>query len=293
MVAPASGWNPFAPKVTFTRRVPAPHNLGPLTRIALIELSGENALIFSHNFKQAVAADGVFELTDATSERGSLSKLTRDDKPAKEFRKAHPADVYIGVNISRCSTHPASRIHREKQKDKSYVTKTYYWVTSSCNAIVRLIDGRDGRELTSFPVTSTRKSGESLQIYGYAAATVEAEALRSLVNDVRSGFTPRSEEESIVLDKKSPKFKDAMQQIKNRKIENARQLWEDTLAAGEESAALHYNLAAVCEALGDATAAREHYTEASKLDSASKLYREELGRFETREKQKAALLLRP
>ena len=293
MAAPASAWSPFAPKVTFTRRVPAPHNLGPLTRLGLVELSGENAHTFSHNFKQAVAADGVFEMTDATSERSSLSKLVRNDKPAKEFRKAYPADVYLGVNISRCFTYPVSRVHREKQKDKSYVTKTYYRVTSSCNAVVRLIDGRDGRELTSYPVSSNRKSAESLQIYGYEAATVEAAALRALVNDVRAGFTPRSEEESIVLDKNAPKFKVAMQQIKNRKIENARKLWEDTLAAGEESAALHYNLAAVCEALGDATSAREHYNDATKLDSASKQYREELSRFEAREKQKAALLLRP
>lgn len=288
-----AGWNPFAPKVTFTRRIPAQNNLGPLQKLTMVETRGEDSAEFLRHFKNRVSADGVFTLTDATTAGVPLSRLTGDDKATKAFRKDHPADVYMGVNLGGCSSNLQSAAREEKQKDKSKVTKTYYWYTANCTATARLINGKDGRELASYSATGDAKSAESQKMYGFEATGTKGSALQELVGRVSAQFTPRQDKESVVLDKKAPQFKPAMERIKASQIAEARRIWEEALPSDSRSGPLHFNLAAVSEALGDADAARKYYTDAMNLSPAEKRYSLELAQFEQRERDKAALLVRP
>lgn len=288
-----AGWNPFAPKVTFTRRIPAPHNLGPLQKLSLVEIRGANSADFLRLFENRVTADAVFSLTDATAEGLTANRLTGDEKEAKAFRKEHPADVYLGINLGGCSSNLQSAARQEKQKDKSTITKTYYWYTATCSATARLIDGNDGRELASFSATGDEKSAESEKMYGFEATSTEGSALQDLVRAVSAQFTPRLDKESVVLDKKAPQFKPAMERIKASQLAEARRIWEEALPSNSQSGTLNFNLAAVSEALGDAEAARKYYTDAMNLSPTEKRYSMELAKFEQRERDKAALLVRP
>jgi len=287
-----AGWNPFAPKVTFTRRIPAPHNLGPLQNLTLVEIRGGDVADFSRHFKTRVVDDAVFTLTDATAAGVPLTRLTGDDKAAKDFRKEHPADAYLGVNLGGCPSTLQSQAREEKQKDKSKVMRTYYWYTANCSATGRLIDG-SGRELALFSVTSDSKSAESQKMYGFEAGATERSALQELVGKVSAKFTPRLDKESVVLDKKAPQFKAAMEKIKASQLTEARQILEAALASNSRSGPLNFNLAAVAEALGDADAARTYYTDAMNLSPSEKRFSMELAKFEQRERDKAALLIRP
>lgn len=289
----SAGWNPFAPKVTFTRRIPAPNNLGPLKTLCLVEIRGGDSVEFSRHFKNRVSTDAVFTLDDATASGVPMSRLTGDAREAIDFRKEHSADVYMGVNLGGCSSNLQSAARTVKQKDKSTITKTYYWYTAICTATARLVDGKDGRELASFSATGDAKSAESEKMYGFESTSTEGSARQDLVGKVAAQFTPRLDKESVVLDKKAPQFKPAMERIKTSELTEARRIWEEALPSNSQSGGLTFNLAAVSEALGDADAARKYYTDAMNLSPTEKRFSLELAKFEQRERDKAALLVRP
>lgn len=89
-------------------------------------------------------------------------------------------------------------------------------------------------------------------------------------------FTPRRISESIALEEDAPEAKAGIERIEAGRYEEARQVWERALERYPDSAPLHYNLGAVCEALGATTSARRHYEEAARLAPFQKKYREAL-----------------
>ena len=61
-----------------------------------------------------------------------------------------------------------------------------------------------------------------------------------------------------------------------------RALWEGELKANPASAPLHFNLAAVCEALDDSACAAEHYREATRIAPTDGRYRAAFDQFRKR-----------
>jgi len=56
-----------------------------------------------------------------------------------------------------------------------------------------------------------------------------------------------------------------MSYIDSEQFDEARRAWEKTEQRSRSSAALQFNLAAICEAVGDITNAEIHYANAEKL----------------------------
>jgi tetratricopeptide (TPR) repeat protein len=106
-------------------------------------------------------------------------------------------------------------------------------------------------------------------------------------------FTPRRITESISLDEKAPLAKAGIAEIEAGRHDRARKLWEGALDANPASAGLLYNLGAVCEALGDARAARRYYEDALGLAPAKTEYRKALDKLEARQRDAEELRRRP
>jgi len=59
------------------------------------------------------------------------------------------------------------------------------------------------------------------------------------------------------------------------RLTDARAIWETALRKNRGSAPLHYNLGAVCEAIGDLPSARRHFERARQLSPEERKYRVE------------------
>jgi Tfp pilus assembly protein PilF len=73
-----------------------------------------------------------------------------------------------------------------------------------------------------------------------------------------------------------------MAMIQADRLGDARAILEIGLRQHPSSSALHFDMAAVCEALGDLQAARDHFREALRIAPDSKQYRSELDLFRRR-----------
>ena len=87
----------------------------------------------------------------------------------------------------------------------------------------------------------------------------------------------------IPLEETAPAFDEGMALIDSGRVAEARARWEAALRNEPRNAALHFNLAAVCEALGDRKAAQGHYTAARSLAPKEERYASEMRLFEKRQ----------
>ena len=94
--------------------------------------------------------------------------------------------------------------------------------------------------------------------------------------------TPRRIRESIELDARAPDMDRAMLLIDAGRLGAARNVWKRALERAPDSAPLHYNIAAVSEAMGEVDVAREHYSAAVRLAPKERWYRLERKMFERR-----------
>jgi tetratricopeptide (TPR) repeat protein len=94
--------------------------------------------------------------------------------------------------------------------------------------------------------------------------------------------TPRRIKESIELDARAPEMDRAMLLIDAGRLAAARNVWTRQLERNPDSAPLHYNVAAVSEAMGEAEVAREHYLAATRLAPKERWYQLEARMFERR-----------
>jgi len=100
--------------------------------------------------------------------------------------------------------------------------------------------------------------------------------------EASEAIMPRRVKESIELDETAPDLDVGLSLIDADRLRDARAAWEASLKLNPNSAALRYNLAAVCEASGDVTAARDYFQQALRLSPAEARYRVELDLFRKR-----------
>src|SRR5262249_1027884 len=91
-------------------------------------------------------------------------------------------------------------------------------------------------------------------------------------------ITPRVVKETIELEERAPSFEEGMAMIDANRLQDARAIWEVALQRNRNSAALNYNLAAVCEAAGDAASAKKYFQSAVRLAPNESRYRAEMRR---------------
>jgi tetratricopeptide (TPR) repeat protein len=236
-----------SPRITFERVVPAPHDIGDAEEIAVVQAIGDSPKIetFVEIFVHQINRSGMLRARDA---RGSTG----------------PADVYLDVKAFTCSTTTREGEGSARDIDRNRVRRRHVWADAICTARIDVLSPAMKR-LSSFQV-----KGEGTSPRGDVVGSDEREialeqAARYAAISAAERITPRRVRESIPLDETAPAFAEAMLLIEAERLADARAMWETTLKKQPRSAALHFNLGALCEALGDRRAAEQHYSAARKL----------------------------
>jgi tetratricopeptide (TPR) repeat protein len=270
-----------APSVTIRRLAPAPYNLGPAKKLVLAAANGptdrETGLV-RVAFIEQIDEQGFFDIEDAVPAREDLfdffERLFSKEKSsrandAEEFRRAHPADVYVRLYVTEVKSWRRTDTKTSKDKDGKETKKVSYWAEANCGFQVTLIDGRDGTRFARFTVARQALSATYDDWSEDLRHDAETSAVNAAVEEALKQFTPRRISERLTLDEKAPRAAEGIDLIKSDKLREARLLWEQAAKEGPGAAGLAYNLGCVCEALGDTTAAAKWYEDAIRLDPAS------------------------
>lgn len=271
-------------RVSFMRTVAPPHDLGKVERIAVIYAIGDNDKIrtFVDVFLDHANRSGTFRVDDATEHGQHLFGGKPDESTIRHIRREHPADIYIGVNRFSCDMTLRGAEGSTRDVDGERVRRRQVWVDAVCRTRVDVIDGITAKRLFSFDVTGEGTSPRSADITDEERNIALLQAARYVAINASEEITPRRVRESIELDDTAPAFEEAVPLIDAERFGDARGLWESALRSHPSSAALHYNLGAVCEAMGDLSTAREHFQEALRLSPDEARYRAEIDLFRKR-----------
>lgn len=295
-VAPALfAWSPFAPKVSYDRLIPAPHNLGPMKKFVLIESRGntDQANKLASDLIDYAQKRHVVEILDGRDNSFRLSDLVGNKEKTAAAAKHWPEpDALLSVQMESCNTDPRSETTQEKDKKGNKTTKTEYWVTASCTADLRIIDAANGRELVSAESTGDGTSIKASSRYSYMTDDAVKDAVNTVALRVFDEFVPRRDRQTLVLEGSAPSFRQANDLIKQQRYADARTTWETTLASNASSAPLHLDLAEVDEVMGDSAEAKKHYEEAARLNP-TETYQKALAEFQKRWAEDESLKKRP
>ena len=272
-----------APRVAFVRTITPLHNLGG-SEVVIIYALGDTP-------KLDTFIDTFLDRTNRSEELRIVSQLEhikkmRGEEPdpvtIRRLRREHPADVYIGVNHFTCATMQRGAEGSEHTTGGERIHRHHVWADAVCKGRMDVIDPASARRLFSFEVrgegTSPRVSGiteEERNIAAEQAAHFAAVQAAEMV-------TPRRIKESIELDARAPEMERAMLLIDAGRLAAARNVWKRQLERSPDSAPLHFNVAAVSEAMGETGVAREHYGAAVRLAPKERWYRLEAKMFERR-----------
>jgi len=267
------------PAVTIRRMAPAPYNLGPAHKLALVEAAGPSPRkteLVRARFLQRVDEQGVFQIEDAVPPAEDvldfLEWLFSKDKPARgrpdpaEFRRRHPADVYVRLRVTDIRSW---RREEAEKKDGKETGEHRYWAEAECSFQVTLVDGRDGTRFARFTITRKANSPIYKEWHDGLRDTAEKDSVNQGVDEALAQFTPQWVSETLFLDDKAPRAAEGAELLKSGDLKGARTLWEGAAKENPGSAGVAFNLGCVSEALGDTTAATRWYAEAIRLDPSS------------------------
>jgi hypothetical protein len=270
------------PRIAFVRTVPPPHELGG-EQVALIYALGDNEGVgrFLDVFVEHTNRTGAIRVTDGV-ERGRHFFAEQPDQEArKRIHRDHPADAYLGVNRFTCETTEHQGEGSTADVDGARVKRHHVWIDAICTARIDAYDS-EVKRLFSFQVKGEGTSPRVLVLTSEERLIATEQAARYAALSASQAITPRQVREAIELDERAPAFDQAWELIDSSHLLEARTFWETALKQNRSSAALHYDLGAVCEALGDLDAARRYFLEALRLSPDQKRYRTEMTAFRHR-----------
>jgi tetratricopeptide (TPR) repeat protein len=256
-----------AARISFERRLPAPHDLGAAEELALLHAIGDNAKVeaFVGRFIEQVNRSGALRMRDAR----------------RELNQRRAADAYLSVKTFTCDTRSGGAEGNAYDVDGKRVRRQFVWVDATC---VARIDIAAGKQRVSFAVKGEGTSPRVEAVTDEERNFALEQAAKYAAVDAAERITPRRVRESIELDETAPAFEEGFARIDVERFDDAREIWERALRQEPRSAPLHYNLAAVCEALGDRKAAELHYVAARELAPNEPRYASELRSFLRRAK---------
>lgn len=273
-------------RITFERILAAPHDLGGAQDLAVIYAIGdtESVSTFLDVFIDQTNRSGTLRVHDATA----LGRNIRgtDRSALRRFQQRFGAQLFIRIDAFTC------RIDKKTGEGSSYdfegkrVRRRQRWVDAVCSARLDLLEIETLRVRSTF---DTRGEGTSQRLVELTQEETDAavdQAARYAAVAAAEEITPRKVRETIALDPTAPAFESGMSMIGAERLRDARRIWEESALRRKDSAPLQFNLAAVCEALGDVEAARQHYAEAQRLAPAESRYRIELEMFRRRNRLK-------
>lgn len=271
------------PHITFTRTIAPPVDLGQAEVVVLIYALGDNTHLgnFIEVFREKVNDSGTLRLEDATRRAQRFIGARADRETALKLQKQEPADAWLGVNAFTCTSTERGGERSVYDADRKRVKRERVWIEAKCTARVDVLSALDLHRITSFEVKGEGASSRVDAISDEERDVAVAEAAKFAAIDAAEHIAPRRIRESLTLSEDVPDFDEAMRMIALDRPAEARALWEKALRT-KRTAALHYNLGAVCEALGDVRAAEQHYLAARKLQPEESRYRDELRSFQKR-----------
>jgi tetratricopeptide (TPR) repeat protein len=282
-IALASAAFAGSPRVTFVRTIPPPDDLGQAEEVAILYAIGDNDRLAAllEMFVDRVNDSNMLRMRDTTLGGRRFVSLGEhpDAATIDKLRKSEPADAYLGVKEFTCRAEERGGEGTALDSSGNHIKRKHVFLDATCTARVDVITAPDLRRVSSFTVKGEGTSPRVESITDEERAIALNQAVRYAAIDAAEHITPRRVRESIPLDETAPAFADAAVMIDAARHEDARAIWTDALKKHRNSAALHYNLGAVCEALGDVAAAEKHYIEARRLGPAEQRYRDELHSF--------------
>jgi tetratricopeptide (TPR) repeat protein len=265
------------PRVSFVRTMPAPRDLGSAEQLAVIYAIGDHRQIttFVDIFVGHTNDTGLLRVEDGT--RQALHFVGEKPNPAeaRKLSQIHPADAYLGVKNFTCTAKSAGGETSFYDVDGKRVKRRRVWIEAVCEARVDVLSATDLRRTFSFTVKGEAASARVADLTDEERKEALDQAARYAAIDASQQITPRRVRESVVLDETAPAFADGMVMIAADRLTDARAIWETALRSHRASAPLHYNLGAVCEAIGDLPAARRHFERARQLSPEEKRFRVE------------------
>ena len=262
------------PRVTYVRVTPAPQSLGDAQEVALVSALGDTlgVEVFVEHLVEQTNQSGTLRMQDA---RDQMHVFVLD-----HLRKAVAADSFLAIRAFTCTSEDRRGEGSVKDADGKRSPRRVMWVETRCTARVEALTAAGAR--FSFGIKGLGTSTRSSAIAPDDREDALMHAARFAAIDAAEQMTPRRVRETILLDDSAPSFDEAFAIIGNGNLTDAQALWVGELRRHPASAALHFNLGAICEALGDEQAAARHYNAAVKLAPKEKRYAAELRSFRRR-----------
>lgn len=262
------------PRIVFERVIPAPYSLGEAERATVIYAIGDNDKIAT--FLEALVTDTAearLRIDDATRHQQHFLAERVEPATIRGLQRQYPSDAYLGVKAFTCTNELRGGEGSVHDQDGKRQRQRVVWVEATCSARVDVLDAKTLAKRFSFVARGEGKSSRVAELSrDVRDAALENAARRAAINAAES-ITPRRVRESIALDDSAPLFDEGMSMIDAERFAEARAIWDRALRQYGDSAALHYNLAAVSEAIGDVEAARRHLNEARRLAPEETRYR--------------------
>jgi tetratricopeptide (TPR) repeat protein len=252
------------PRLTYERVVPAAHDLGR-GDIALVHAIGDTDKIeaFVEHFLYQTNHSGFHRVRDARNTTGA-------------------ADRFLAVKSFSCRIFDREGEGSTRDLEGNRVKRKHFWADAVCSARIDVM-GPDMKRLSTFYGRGEGTSPRNETLTADDRAIALQQAARYTAVDAAERITPRRVREFLPLDDTAPGFEEGMSLIEANRLAETRALWEAALRKDPRSAGLRFNLAAVCEALGDRVAARRHYAAATEMAPKEDRYASAMRAFERRQ----------
>jgi len=271
-----------APRLTFIRNVAPLHELAG-ERVTILYAIGDSAKVdtFLDVFTDHANRSETLKVENAVQHGQHVVGASTDEFVLRRIRREHPADVYLGINAFTCTMTDHQGEGSERDSAGERVKRHHIWTDAVCTARIDVLDASAKRTLT-FSVRGEGTSPRVAEMTDEERGVALEQAARYAALSAAESVSPRRVRETIELDDTAPAFGEALAMIQSERLGDARAILETALRQHPASAALHYDIAAVCEAVGDLQAARDHFREALRLSPNTKQYRSELDLFKRR-----------
>jgi hypothetical protein len=254
-----------ASRLTFERTIPAHQNLGGAEDLVITYAISDTDKIstFLDIFLDQTNRSGTLRVLDGTEEKTPARKR-RLRRQTKEIPPHYRADATLRINSFTCQTTEKSGPGSAYDVDGNRVRRKQRWIDAVCEAHIDALS-KNSKRLAEFSVRGEGTSPRVEELTDEERDVAVDQAARYAAIAAAGEMTPRRVRETIALIDDAPEFDEGMAMIEADRLGEARQLWESALAKRANSAGLHFNLAAVCEALGQLTTADLHYDAAQRL----------------------------
>ena len=272
-----------APRVAFVRTIAPPHNLGG-SEVVIIYALGDTAKLdtFIDTFLDRTNRSEELRMAAQLGQVKRIRGESPDRLTIQRLRREHPADVFLGVNHFTCTATTRGAEGSEHTMGGERIRRHHVWADATCKGRVDVIDPATAQRLFSFDVRGEGTSPRVTDVTEEEQNIAEEQAAHFAAVQAAEMVTPRRVKESIELDARAPEMDRAMLLIDAGRLAAARSVWNRQLERAPDSAPLHYNVAAVSEAMGEAGVAREHYRAAMRFAPKERWYQLEANLFERR-----------